>query len=222
LLKYRQTMSSKPSGPVAAVAGGIAGASETIITYPAEFIKTRRQLPVRSDGPRTSWAILRTAFRSQGLVGIYSGSPALITSNTAKGGIRFFSFQSSKKFLEQRLGTNNSLVNVLAGLCAGATEAILVVTPAEVIKTQAIDMSAASRRRSTVAVARHVINTKGILGLWRGLGPVLSKQGTNSAVRFASFGAIKDMLDQPAIGTDKLSSASSNLLAGALSGVVTT
>src|ERR1700761_4753808 len=109
-------MSSKPSNLVAAVAGGIAGASETIITYPAEFIKTRRQLPTRATGPSSSWGILRSAFQSQGIAGIYSGSPALIASNTAKGGIRFFSFQSSKKVLEQSLEPTNPLVNVLAGL----------------------------------------------------------------------------------------------------------
>jgi solute carrier family 25 (mitochondrial citrate transporter), member 1 len=216
-------MSSKPSNFVAAIAGGIAGASETIITYPAEFIKTRRQLPTRATGLSSSWGILRSAFHSQGVAGIYSGSPALIASNTAKGGIRFFSFQSSKKVLEQSLGPTNPLVNVLAGLSAGATESILVVTPAEVIKTQSIDLSAGGlKRRSTIAVAGQVIKANGILGLWRGLGPVLCKQGTNSAVRFASFGAIKDWVTKSTVGNYRLDNTSSTLLAGALSGVVTT
>lgn len=202
------------------MAGGAAGASETIITYPAEFIKTRRQLPTHTAGPATSWSILRSVLRSQGLVGIYSGSPALIASNTAKGGIRFFSFETSKRMLERVLGPNTSLVNVMAGLSAGVAESILVVTPAEVIKTQAIDMSAAGlKRRSILAVAGRVVAEDGLLGLWRGLGPVLCKQGTNSAVRFASFGMIRDSVSEAMPTLDK---TYSTLLAGALSGVVTT
>ena len=216
-------MSSKPSNLVAAIAGGVAGASETIITYPAEFIKTRRQLPSGTTVSLSSWGVLRSALRSQGLAGVYAGSPALIASNAAKGGIRFFSFQSSKKVLERGLGTGSTIVNVLAGLSAGATESILVVTPAEVIKTQSIDMSVGMfKRMGAIAVARQVVRTNGVAGLWRGLGPVLCKQGTNSAVRFASFGMIKDWVTKSTSGRHKLDNTTSTLLAGAMSGVVTT
>ncbi|KIV82396.1 hypothetical protein PV11_04513 [Exophiala sideris] len=213
-------MSNKPSFLVAAIAGGVAGASETIITYPAEFIKTRRQLPTHTGGRVTSWSILRSVLRSQGLAGVYSGSPALIASNTAKGGIRFFSFETGKRILERVLGPNTASVHVLAGLCAGVAESILVVTPAEVIKTQAIHMSIAGlKRRSTLSIAGQVVRTDGLFGLWRGLGPVLCKQGTNSAVRFASFGMIKERVSK---AVPSLGNTSSTLLAGALSGVVTT
>ncbi|KIW70754.1 hypothetical protein PV04_02995 [Phialophora macrospora] len=217
-------MSSKPSGTVAILAGGIAGASETIVTYPAEFLKTRRQLPASGNGrPSSSFAIFRSAFKLQGIAGIYAGSPALIASNTAKGGVRFFSFESSKRVLEPMIGPNRVLVNVLAGLSGGVAESILVVTPAEVVKTQSIHMAAAagSRAESTLAVAGRVVRTHGVLGLWRGVGPVLCKQGTNSAVRFASFGAIKDWIATTSLGR-RLDNAGSTLLAGASSGAVTT
>jgi solute carrier family 25 citrate transporter 1 len=144
----------------------------------------------------------------------------LIASNTAKGGIRFFSFETSKRMLEQVLGPNTASGNVLAGLSAGVAESVLVVTPAEVIKTQAIDMSTAGlKRRGTLSIAERVVRAEGLLGLWRGLGPVLCKQGTNSAVRFASFGMIRDRVSKAMPTLDK---TYSTLLAGALSGVVTT
>ncbi|KIW45518.1 uncharacterized protein PV06_03904 [Exophiala oligosperma] len=216
-------MSSKPSGTIAMLAGGIAGASETVITYPAEFLKTRRQLPASSTGrPSSSIAIFRSVFNSQGIRGIYAGSPALIASNTAKGGVRFFSFESSKQVLERTIGSNNVFVNILAGLSGGIAESILVVTPAEVLKTQSIDMAAAgSRTTSTLTVARQVIRLHGPLGLWRGITPTLCKQATNSAVRFASFGAIKDWISTTSLAK-RLNSAGLTLLAGSLSGAVTT
>ncbi|KIW16295.1 hypothetical protein PV08_06346 [Exophiala spinifera] len=216
-------MSPKPSGAVAILAGGIAGASETVITYPAEFLKTRRQLPVSNSGrPLSSVAIFRSVLKSQGIRGVYAGSPALIASNTAKGGVRFFSYESSKKVFERILGPNNVFVNVLAGLSGGITESILVVTPAEVLKTQSIDMAAAgSGRLSTLAVARQVMRLHGPLGLWKGLAPTMCKQATNSAVRFASFQAIKDWISTTRLAKG-LNSAGLTLLAGSLSGAVTT
>lgn len=216
-------MSSKPSGTVAMLAGGIAGASETVITYPAEFLKTRRQLPASSSGrPPSSIAIFRSVLKSQGIRGIYAGSPALIASNTAKGGVRFFSFESSKKVFERVIAPNTVFVNILAGLSGGITESILVVTPAEVLKTQSIDMAAAgNRRQSTLAVARQVIRLHGPLGLWKGIAPTLCKQATNSAVRFASFEAIKGWISTTRLANG-LNSAGLTLLAGSLSGAVTT
>jgi len=75
------------------------------------------------------------------------------------------------------------------------------------------------KRRGTLSIAERVVRAEGLLGLWRGLGPVLCKQGTNSAVRFASFGMIRDRVSKDMPTLDK---TYSTLLAGALSGVVTT
>lgn len=194
-----------------------------MITYPAEFVKTRRQLPLQTRRATSYLGILRSTIQSQGVAGIYSGSGALIISNAAKGGVRFCSFQTSRDALERVLGTNNSSVNVLAGLSAGIVESILVVTPGEVIKTKSIDMCAAgSPRMNVLTVASQVVRAEGPLGLWKGLGPVLCKQGTNSAVRFASFGMIKDMVTKAMPDDKAAGSARPTLIAGSLSGVVTT
>lgn len=66
----------------------------------------------------------------------------LAISNFAKGSIRFFSFEAYRSLLLSKLGfqgqKNNTSVNVLSGLLAGATESILVVTPGEALKTKFI------------------------------------------------------------------------------------
>jgi solute carrier family 25 (mitochondrial citrate transporter), member 1 len=116
---------------------------------------------------------------------------------------------------------------VLAGLIAGGTESLLVVTPGEALKTKMIQMrsslatpglGAAPQPRTLAQVAVHVVRVEGIPALWSGLVPILCKQGTNSAVRFATFGWLKDTCNAiwPHAGVG------GTLMAGAASGVVTT
>ncbi|KAG9744322.1 hypothetical protein KCU73_g8181, partial [Aureobasidium melanogenum] len=83
------------------LAGGLAGASETVVTYPAEFVKTRRQLEVSRLGLKTpsSLSILRSTISNHGISNIYAGCQTLAASNAIKSGVRFFSFETSKRYL---------------------------------------------------------------------------------------------------------------------------
>ncbi|EMC96293.1 hypothetical protein BAUCODRAFT_147923 [Baudoinia panamericana UAMH 10762] len=216
-------MDRRPSTAVTLFAGSIAGASETICTYPAEFVKTRRQLP--STRNLSTLAIIRSTLSTSCLKGLYSGCTALAVSNAAKSGIRFYSFDASHNYLSKAVPAlqKSPLLNVYAGLCAGITESILVVTPGETVKTKMIHASAQNvgPKASIVNTIRQVIRSEGVLSLWRGLGPVLCKQGTNSAVRFATFGAFKDRLNSTSSLRNTIGSSGVTFLAGAGSGVVT-
>jgi solute carrier family 25 citrate transporter 1 len=212
------------------LAGGLAGATETIVTYPAEFVKTRRQLETRLLGrPATSsFAILRDTARNAGVKNIYAGCQTLAVSNALKSGIRFFSFESAKRTLTPYFGGSSSgaarspWLNLCAGLCAGATESVLVVTPGESLKTRVIHDSANGGRLGKMSLPQIVsqtIKADGVLSLWRGLTPVLCKQGTNSAVRFTTFGALRDELRDA--WPERMAGTTATMLAGAGSGVVT-
>jgi len=171
--------------------------------------------------------VLRHTLQTSGPRGLYSGCSALALSNAAKGGIRFISFTQSQTFLRRtQLGESNpGLSNVLAGLTAGATESVLVVTPGEALKTKIIhDRSAAGGGRlglqnlNLAQSAVRIVRLDGLRALWSGLGPVLCKQGTNSAVRFATFGWVQNKI-RHSWGVEGVGTT---VAAGALSGVVTT
>lgn len=171
--------------------------------------------------------MLRHTLQTSGPRGLYSGCSALALSNAAKGGIRFISFTQSQTFLRRtQLGESNpGLSNVLAGLTAGATESVLVVTPGEALKTKIIhDRSAAGGGRlglqnlNLAQSAVRIVRLDGLRALWSGLGPVLCKQGTNSAVRFATFGWVQNKI-RHSWGVEGVGTT---VAAGALSGVVTT
>lgn len=110
---------------------------------------------------------------------------------------------------------------MLAGLSAGISESILVVTPGEALKTRivedAVRNGASGGDLSGTVVA--IIKSDGILALWKGIGPVLCKQGTNSAVRFTTFSTLQQEVVKrwPEGGSNMLST----LGIGAISGVVT-
>ncbi|KAL5322140.1 hypothetical protein ACEPPN_010110 [Leptodophora sp. 'Broadleaf-Isolate-01'] len=230
---------NKPPVALKLLAGGIAGVSETI--YPAEFIKTHRQLPnLSSSTSRTSsLALIRNTYHTSGLLGFYSGCGALATSNFLKGGIRFFAFETSRDYLDllfnakevgERPGVRSPWVNVLAGLSAGVAESLAVVTPGEALKTRLVQDAAAavaskdgrSRQfagKGVVGVALQVVRMEGISALWRGALPVMSKQATNSAVRFTMFASMQEWVGKR--WPEMSGNVGTTLAMGALSGIVT-
>ncbi|PSN61932.1 mitochondrial carrier [Corynespora cassiicola Philippines] len=214
------------------VAGSIAGASETFVTYPAEFAKTRRQLEISVAGNRSasSSTILRSTFQNAGFQGIYAGCQTLAVSNAMKSSIRFFSFETAKRNLAPLFSpglrndpvTKSPWLNFAAGLCAGSMESILVVTPGESLKTRVIHDAASGGRLGKMplpSIVRQVVREHGIMTLWKGFLPVLCKQSTNSAVRFTTFGTLKEKLKQ--ISPTAMSGTMATMIAGAGSGVVT-
>jgi solute carrier family 25 citrate transporter 1 len=58
-----------------------------------------------------------------------------------------------------------------------------------------------------------------VLALWRGLGPVLGKQGTNSAVRFGTYGVLQEWVGRRWPGVK--GGVGGTVVVGAVSGVVT-
>jgi len=151
----------------------------------------------------------------------------LATSNFAKSGIRFLGFETARSNLPALFPAlaGTTMLNVCAGLCAGIAESVLVVTPGEAIKTRIVNAAASGQRAassiSSLQVATAMLRQNGITAFWRGLTPVLCKQGTNSAVRFSTFGVFKDLLNASDSIRANASQAAVTFTAGAGSGAVT-
>ncbi|KAL5335042.1 mitochondrial carrier domain-containing protein [Aspergillus crustosus] len=207
------------------LAGGIAGASETIITYPFEFLKTLRQLPHNkgSASPHLSFfSLFRSTIRDQGVSGLYAGCTALASSNALKASIRFSAFSASKGWLNSLGAFNATTATVLAGVMAGVTESVLVVTPAEALKTRMIEADKRGRQSSQqglIKMARHMLRQEGVRAFWRGTAPVVGKQAVNSGVRFTTYGLLEGEVARR--WPELAGKVSTTLAIGAMSGVVT-
>ena len=97
-----------------------------------------------------------------------------------------------------------------AGLAAGVTEAVAVVTPMEVVKIrlQAQHHSMADpldvpKYRNAAHACYTVVKEEGIGALYRGVSLTALRQGTNQAVNFSAYSQFKSMLQSWQIDHNK-------------------
>ncbi|KAJ3188708.1 hypothetical protein HDU85_004422 [Gaertneriomyces sp. JEL0708] len=210
-------------------AGTIAGAVEATITYPTEYVKTQLQLQNKNavklyDGPLD--CAVKTV-RERGFRGLYRGLSALVIGTATKAGIRFLSFEQFKKMLADEDGRIAGQRIMLAGLGAGITEAITVVTPTETIKTKLIhDQNQPNPKyRGLVHGVKAIVKSEGVAGIYRGMTAVVARQGANSAVRLSTYGLLKEKVQDyypidPVTGKREVPWYT-NFANGALAGIVT-
>ncbi|ORX61637.1 mitochondrial carrier [Hesseltinella vesiculosa] len=211
------------------MSGAIAGGIEGVVTYPTEYVKTRLQLQaggslaageIRFKGPVD--CLVQTV-RHHGIGAIYTGVSALAIGNAAKAGVRFLTYDQIANLLRDEDGKLTSGRSLLAGLGAGMTEAALVVTPSETIKTKMIHdrNSGQPRYHGLVHGTKTIIKEEGMGGVYRGLGPVMARQGANSAVRFTSYNYIKGLMQQHRGDDASPLPTTHTFFAGALAGIIT-
>jgi len=201
------------------IAGTTAGAVEAFVTYPTEYVKTRTQFTGQREGP---WTIIRETVKANGIPGLYSGCMALVIGNSVKAGVRFLSYDQFKHMLADAEGKVTAPRSLAAGLGAGMMEAIFAVTPSETIKTKLIDdaKSPNPRYRGLVHGTVSIVREEGIGGIYRGLFPVMMRQGANSAVRFTTYTTLKQFVLGTARPGQNLSSGMTFGI-GAVAGLVT-
>jgi hypothetical protein len=136
----------------------------------------------------------------EGFVALYKGLTAVYTGIVPKMAIRFLSFEQYKEWLGQVTGEKGSGVTFTAGLMSGLTEAILVVTPAEVCKIRMqsqyhsmLDPTQMQHRKYTnvLQTAVTIVREEGIAALYKGVVPTMLRQGCNQAVNFTAYAAMK-------------------------------
>ncbi|KAK4153441.1 Tricarboxylate transport protein [Chaetomidium leptoderma] len=204
-----------PSALRSILAGSTAGAVEIAITYPAEFAKTRTQLNRRlAAGQKLPWP----PFGKQW----YAGCTTLIIGNSAKAGIRFVAFDQYKSLLADADGKMSGPRTVLAGFGAGVTESLLAVTPTESIKTTLIDdrKSAKPRLRGFLHAVPIIARERGLRGFFQGFVPTTARQAANSATRFGSYTALKQLAEGYTAPGEKLGAVGTFGLGG-VAGLIT-
>lgn len=139
--------------------------------------------------------------RKETPLALYKGLGAVITGIVPKMAIRFTSFEAYKQFLANSEGVVDGRALFLAGLGAGVTEAVAVVTPMEVVKIrlQAQSHSMADpldipRYRNAAHALYTVVREEGFGALYRGVGLTALRQGSNQAVNFTAYTYMKEQL----------------------------
>jgi len=191
----------KPSGAVHLIAGGTAGFCEALACHPLDTIKVRMQLRKKSLSSTGKKGFLATGVdivKRESPLGLYKGLGAVITGIVPKMAIRFSSFEFFKQKLGSEDGKNSPGEIFFAGLLAGITEAVAVVTPMEVVKirlqAQRHSMSDpldVPKYRNAAHAAYTIIREEGIGTLYRGVALTAFRQATNQAVNFTAYTSLK-------------------------------
>lgn len=165
----------------------------------------------------------------EGVFALYKGLTAVYTGIIPKMAIRFVSFEQYRDLLAklEHNGEKTSRVTFSAGLASGLTEAIVVVTPAEVCKIRLqsqyhslMDPSQMHNRKykNVVQTAMVIVKEEGLGALYKGLVPTMLRQGINQAVNFTCYNASKNFVMKWQ-ETDQLQAWQSLVLGGLSGGV---
>ncbi|KAK0738738.1 mitochondrial carrier domain-containing protein [Schizothecium vesticola] len=162
-------------------------------------------------------------------LGLYKGLGAVMTGIIPKMAIRFTSFEWYKQALaDKQTGMISGQATFLAGLAAGVTEAVAVVTPMEVIKIRLqaqyhsmADPLDVPKYRNAAHALYTVVKEEGVGAVYRGVSLTALRQGTNQAVNFTAYTYFKEWLRewQPELAGGNLPSYQTTLI-GLVSGAM--
>ncbi|KAK4238985.1 mitochondrial carrier domain-containing protein [Achaetomium macrosporum] len=197
-----------PSAATNLIAGGGAGMMEALVCHPLDTIKVRMQLSRRGRQPgMPKRGFIRTGVEivhKETPLGLYKGLGAVLTGIIPKMAIRFTSFEWYKQLLANKeTGMISGQSLFFAGLAAGVTEAVAVVTPMEVVKIrlQAQHHSMADpldipKYRNAAHALYTIVKEEGAGALYRGVSLTALRQGSNQAVNFTAYTYFKNWLYQ--------------------------
>lgn len=185
------------------IAGGTAGMAEAFACQPLDTIKVRMQLSrsgrLPGTKPRGFFATGAQIVRRETPLALYKGLGAVLGGIIPKMAIRFASFEAYKDALADKTTGKTHLGGIfLAGLGAGTTEAILVVTPMEVVKIRlqaqshslADPLEVPAYRNAAHAVYR-IVSEEGVGALYRGVSLTALRQATNQGANFTAYQEVK-------------------------------
>ncbi|CAO3668929.1 unnamed protein product [Umbelopsis vinacea] len=186
------------------VAGGSAGLIEACTCHPLDTIKVRMQLSKSGSrgvgGKRLGFfGVGAKIVKNESFWALYKGLGAVVSGIVPKMAIRFSSFEYYKALLaDADTGKVSTKATFLAGLGAGITEAVMVVTPMDVIKIrlQAQRHSMADpmdipKYRNAGHAAYTIVKEEGVIALYKGVSLTALRQATNQAVNFTAYQEMK-------------------------------
>merc|ERR550525_1100642 len=167
--------------------GFTTGFIEAVICYPTEFVKTQLQLQSKVN-PQYN-GIMDCAMKNiktNGPLSLYRGAAPLIFGSSFKQMARWTGYAKVSEQFRDKEGNLALHHNMFSGFCAGASEAVLAVTPIETLKTRATDdlRRGTNRYSGSLDACIKIIKAEGPKGLYMGVTPTILKQGTNQLIRF--------------------------------------
>lgn len=186
----------KASPAVKMVAGSLGGFMEALCCQPLDVAKTRLQLDKKGKY-KGMVNTIKTVYAEEGFRALYKGLSPFVTHLTIKYALRLGAFGAMQNALAKTNdGKTSPLRTLFAGTFAGATEAVLIVTPFEVVKTRLQQQKgldkANAKYKGPIHCAATIVKEEGVGSLWKGVTPTVIRQASNQAFNFFTLGLINN------------------------------
>lgn len=182
------------------VYGGVASITAEFGTFPIDTSKTRLQIQGQKiDGKFTQlrYRGMIDAFikitREEGIGALYSGIWPAVLRQATYGSIKFGTYYSLKKLLDER----GLLVDAETGrepvwknmVCAGTAGAIssAIANPTDVLKVRMQVHGKGAQDKGLVGSFHDIYKYEGIGGLWRGVGPTAQRAAVIAVVELPVY-----------------------------------
>ncbi|KAE8702114.1 Mitochondrial succinate-fumarate transporter 1 [Hibiscus syriacus] len=205
-----------------AVSGSLGGIVEACCLQPIDVIKTRLQLD-RSGNYRGILHCGGAVWRNEGVRALWKGLTPFATHLTLKYALRMGSNAVLQgAFKDTDTGTLSNRGRVMAGFGAGVLEALVIVTPFEVVKIRLQQQRGLSREllryKGPVHCALTITREEGLFGLWAGAAPTVMRNGMNQAAMFTAKNAYDVVLWNKYEGDGKVLQPWQSMVSGFLAG----
>ncbi|KAL2650602.1 hypothetical protein R1flu_018730 [Riccia fluitans] len=205
-----------------AISGSLGGVVEACCLQPIDVIKTRLQL----DHTQQYKGILHcgsTVTHQEGVRALWKGLTPFATHLTLKYTLRMGTNALLQSALtNEQTGHLSHGGRMIAGFGAGVLEALVIVTPFEVVKIRLQQQRGMSadllKYKGPVHCATSIVREEGLLGLWAGAAPTVMRNGTNQAVMFTAKNIFDRVLWHKKEGDGKVLLPWQSMISGFLAG----
>ncbi|KAI1895650.1 hypothetical protein AGOR_G00108410 [Albula goreensis] len=199
--------------PAKLINGGIAGLIGVTCVFPIDLAKTRLQNQQNGSRLYTSMSdCLIKTIRSEGYFGMYRGAAVNLTLVTPEKAIKLAANDFFRHHLSKDGKKLTLLKEMLAG-CGAGTCQVVVTTPMEMLKIQLQDAGRIAAQRklmpetvssgpgapvemkspTAMQLTRDLLRSKGIAGLYKGLGATLLRDVPFSIIYFPLFANLNNL-----------------------------
>jgi solute carrier family 25 protein 34/35 len=188
------------------IIGGISGCISQTIMWPIEYMKTIKQLPEYKNLLITKTFI--KDIKTNGFISIYRGLAPQLTSAIPRTAMRYAVFDHLKNHFKDKNGNITNFQKLSFGMIAGASEAITITTPAEVVKVQLVNNNS-----EILNTLKNFYKKNGLPGFYKGSMMTTIRQSTNHGITFLTVENLR-----PLFNNMDYINAYSGLFAGSIGG----
>jgi len=186
---------------------------------PVDVVKTRLQLD-KTGQYKGIADCFKKIHANEGTKALWKGLTPFATHLCFKYMLRMGTNATFQAGLRDENGYLSTQRRMLAGFGAGVCEAVMIVTPFEVVKIRlqqqkGLDPSKL-KYKGTFHCARTIIMEEGVKGLWSGVGPTIARNGTNQMCLFTAKAQVDKTLWGKYDGDGMILHPAQSLISGGL------